>query len=95
MPCAVRLEASCGLDRAQPALFPAAWTPAAAGDAPGSLTVANVSGPPAPDVPFHDRLARLLSLREGVVRSDLQEQEIGPLKVMPPAGTYRVAASTQ
>ncbi len=90
----VQLEAALRVtgDGVEPlAFFPAIWTPAAAGDAPSTLTVANVTGPPAPDVPFHDRLARLVDLRAGVAWCDLQGQGIGALKVTPPAGTYRVA----
>lgn len=72
------------------AFFPALWSAGVGGETASLPAVANITGPPAPDVPFHDRLARLVSLRDGVAWCDLQGQGVGALKVTPPAGTYRV-----
>ena len=85
------IEEAEAAGRTPRAYFPAIWQVTKTPDRPeGFLTVANVTGPAAPDVPFHGRLARLVSLRDGVAWCDLQGQGIGALKVTPPAGTYRL-----
>lgn len=72
------------------AWFPAIWSVSKTQEEPeGFLSVANLTGAAAPDVPFHGRLARLLTLSEGVAWCDLHGQGIGAIKATPPAGTYR------
>lgn len=71
------------------AFFPTLWSVSWPADHEGPLiSCANVTGGPAPDVPFHGRLARMIDLRRGIEWCDLQGQGIAPLKATPGPGTF-------